>query len=111
MALGQHDLAAAVGLPPQLRGLTGAMLPHDDSTSLSETLDHNVEVAAVQNSLANMSMPQPRQESPAPESRLRSPGEPKLSRQCLRLPSQGQLRMSAFMSRRCGPSQDLELAS
>ncbi|KAK9825572.1 hypothetical protein WJX74_007012 [Apatococcus lobatus] len=76
VALGQHDLAAAVGLQPQmhLRGLATGMLPHDDSTSLSETLDHNVEVAAVQNSLANMSMPQPRQDSPAPESRLRSPG-------------------------------------
>ncbi len=56
-----------------LQGLGAGMLSHDDSTSLSETLDHNVEVAAVQNSLANMSMPQPRQESPAPESRLRSP--------------------------------------
>lgn len=89
MALGQHDLAAAVGLQPQvqLRGLTGGMLPHDDSTSLSETLDHNVEVAAVQNSLANMSMPQPRQESPAPESRLRSPGELEVCRPYWWLPS------------------------
>ncbi len=75
VALGQHDLAAAAGLPPQmqLRGLAPGLMAHDDSASLSETLDHNVEVAAVQNSLANMSMPQPRQESPAPESRLRSP--------------------------------------
>ena len=75
VALGQHDLAAAAGLTPQmhLRGLATGLVSHDDSASLSETLDHNVEVAAVQNSLANMSMPQPRQESPAPESRLRSP--------------------------------------
>ena len=75
VALGQHDLAAAAGMPSQmhLHGLAAGLVSHDDSASLSETLDHNVEVAAVQNSLANMSMPQPRQESPAPESRLRSP--------------------------------------